>query len=53
MEEEKKKKSKITISYDEYEKIARTIIYHFKDEEKAKGRTEGKEMKFNVIFRWC
>jgi len=41
--EEERKKTKVTISYDEYEKIAQVIMQFFREYEHQNGRPESNE----------
>lgn len=47
--EQERKKTKVSISYDEYEKIARMIMQFFTNYEREHGRPESK-IPFFLFF---
>ena len=46
--EEERKKTKVTISYDEYEKIAQMIMQFFREYERQYGRPESNLILFII-----
>ena len=44
--EQERKKVKVTITYDQYEKIAQMIMHFFREYERQHGRPESKQLSF-------